>query len=136
LQEPILYLSLFFKTHRQAYYDHLMKVRTHGDWEGWLEFFLEGVGKTSSQAVVAARRIIALMDSDRRKIEQIGRTAASVLRVHQHAQTNPIFSIASTVQKVGISFPTAAAAVQNLVQLGILREISGRQRNRLLAYGE
>lgn len=136
LQEPILYLSLFFKTHRQAYYDHLMKVRTHGDWEGWLEFFLEGVGKTSSQAVVAARRIIALMDSDRRKIEQIGRTAASVLRVHQHAQTNPIFSIASTVQKVGISFPTAAAAVQNLVQLGILREISGRQRNRLFAYGE
>lgn len=136
LQEPILYLSLFFKTHRQAYYDHLMNVRIKGDWEGWMEFFLEGVEETSAQAVAAARRIITLMESDRRKIEQIGRPAASALRVHQYVQIHPILSIASAAEKVGISFPTAAAAVDHLSRLGILREISGKRRNRLFAYGE
>lgn len=136
LQEPILYLSLFFKTHRQAYYDHLMNVRIKGDWEGWMEFFLEGVEETSAQAVAAARRIITLMESDRRKIEQIGRPAASALRVHQYVQIHPILSIASAAEKVGVSFPTAAAAVDHLSRLGILREISGKRRNRLFAYGE
>lgn len=135
LQEPILYLSLFFKTHRQAYYDHLMNVRTKGDWEGWMEFFLEGVEETSAQAVAAARRILTLMESDRRKIEQIGRPATSALRVHQYVQIHPILSIASAAEKVGISFPTAAAAVDHLSRLGILREISGKRRNRLFAYG-
>jgi Fic family protein len=135
LQEPILYLSLYFKAHRQAYYDHLMDVRTKGDWEGWLEFFLEGVRETSAQAVSSARRIISLMDSDRKKIEGLGRPAASVLRVHQHAQTHPILSIASTAQKVGISFPTASAAIDHLEKLGILREVTGRQRNRHFVYG-
>lgn len=136
LQEPILYLSLFFKTHRQAYYDHLMNVRTKGDWEGWMEFFLEGVKESSTQAVAAARRIIALMESDRRKIERIGRPSASVLRVHQCIQTHPIVSIAAVAEKVGTSFPTASAAVEHLSRLGILREISGRRRNRLFVYGE
>lgn len=136
LQEPILYLSLFFKTHRQAYYDHLMNVRTKGDWEGWMEFFLEGVKETSAQAVAAARRIIALMESDRRKIEQIGRPSASVLRVHQCVQTHPIVSIAAVAEKVGISFPTASVAVDHLSRMGILREISGKRRNRLFVYGE
>lgn len=136
LQEPILYLSLFFKTHRQAYYDHLMNVRTKGDWEEWMEFFLEGVKETSVQAVAAARRIIALMESDRGKIEQIGRRSASVLRVHQCIQTHPIISIAAAAEKAGVSFPTASAAVKHLSQLGILREISGRRRNQLFVYGE
>lgn len=136
LQEPILYLSLFFKTHRQTYYDHLMRVRTKGDWEGWMEFFLEGVKETSAQAVAAARRILELMESDRRKIEQIGRPSASVLRVHQYVQTHPIVSIAAVAEKVGISFPTASVAVEHLSRLGILREISGKKRNRLFVYSE
>jgi Fic family protein len=135
LHEPILYLSLYFKTHRQAYYEHLMRVRSNGEWEAWLEFFLEGVKETSNQAVSAARRILALMSSDRKKIEGLGRPAASVLRVHQYAQTRPIFSIAAAARTVEISFPTASSAVEHLQNVGIVREITGRQRDRVFAYG-
>jgi Fic family protein len=136
LSEPILYLSLYFKTHRQAYYDHLTRVRTIGDWEGWLEFFLEGVEETSGQAVNAARRILALMERDRKKIEELGRPAASVLRVHHYAQTHPIFSIAATTKDLGISFPTATAAVHHLQDLKIVKEITGKQRHRLFTYAK
>ena len=134
LREPILYLSLFFKTHRQTYYDLLMRVRQTGDWEAWIEFFLTGVKETSEQAVSAARRILALLDSDRKKIEALGRPAASALRVFQHAQTSPILSIPATAQKLGISFPTVTSAINHLQKLGLLREITGRQRRRLFVY--
>jgi Fic family protein len=135
LREPILYLSLFFKTHREIYYDLLSGVRTAGNWEAWLEFFLTGVKETSDQAINAARRIISLLEADRKKIESLGRPAASVLRVHEYAQTHPILSIASTAEKIGITFPTVAGAVDHLQQLGIMREITGKQRHRLFAYG-
>lgn len=134
LQEPILYLSLYFKTHRQTYYDLLTRVRSHGDWEAWLGFFLEGVKETSVQAVNAARRILTLLDKDRKKIEALGRPAASVLRVHLYAQTHPIFSLAALTTALGITFPTAAAAVEHLQSLHIVREITGRQRDRRFAY--
>ena len=127
-------MSLFFKVNRQVYYDLLTRVRTTGDWEAWLEFFLTGVKETSDQAVQAARRIIALLDADRKKIEGLGRPAASVLRVHQYAQTHPILSIAPTAEQIGSTFPTVASAIEYMQQLGILREITGRQRHRLFAY--
>ena len=127
-------MSLFFKTHRQTYYDLLMRVRQTGDWEAWIEFFLTGVKETSEQAVSAARRILALLDSDRKKIEALGRPAASALRVFQHAQTSPILSIPATAQKLGISFPTVTSAINHLQKLGLLREITGRQRRRLFVY--
>jgi Fic family protein len=141
LSEPILYLSLFFKylslffkAHRQVYYHLLTNVRTSGNWEGWLDFFLTGVKETSDQAVQAARRLIALLDADRKKIEGLGRPAASILRVHQYAQTHPILSIASTAEKTGTTFPTTAAALDHMQRLGIMREITGKQRHRLFAY--
>ncbi len=134
LREPILYLSLFFKAHRQTYYDLLMRVRETGDWEAWIEFFLTGVKETSEQAVNAALRILALLDSDRQKIAAAGRPAASMLRVFQHAQTNPIMSIATTAEKIGISFPTVTSSVTHLQKLGVLREITGKQRRRLFVY--
>lgn len=135
LQQPILYLSLFFKANRQTYYDLLTRVRETGDWETWIEFFLRGVKDTSDQAVNAARRIIALMESDRRKIEGLGRPAASVLRVHQYAQTHPILSIASRAAEVGLSFPTAAAAMEQMRRLGIMEELTRKPRHRLFKYG-
>lgn len=135
LREPILYLSLFFKTHRQVYYELLMGVRTTGNWEAWLEFFLSGVKETSDQAVNAARRIVALLAADLRKIEGLGRPAASALRVHQYAQTHPIFSIASAAETIGTTFPTVAGSVDRMQRLGIMREITGKQRHRLFAYG-
>jgi Fic family protein len=135
LHEPILYLSLFFKAHRQHYYDLLTEVRANGDWERWLEFFLQGVKETSDQAVNAARRIIDLLEGDRRKSEALGRPTASVLRVHQYAQTHPIFSIASAAEEIGITFPTVAGAIDHMQELDIIRKITGKQRGRLFAYG-
>jgi Fic family protein len=99
-----------------------------------MEFFLAGVKETAEHAVSAARRILALLDTDRQKIEALGRPAATVLRVFLHAQTNPILSIQATAQKVGFSFPTVNASVHQLQTLGVLREITGKQRRRLFMY--
>jgi len=130
----MLYLSLYLKKHRQTYYDLLTRVRTHGTWEEWLEFFVTGVKETSEQAVSTARRILSLVEGDRKKVEALGRPAASVLRVFQLAQTSPILTVSQVIEKLGISFPTASAAIEHLQKLGIMREISGRQRHRLFAY--
>ncbi len=136
LKDPILYLSLFFKANRQSYYDLLTRVRVTGDWESWLEFFLRGVRDTAEQAASAARRMIAMLEVDRKKIEDLGRLSASVLRIHQYMQTRPIFSISRAVQATGISYPTVASAVEHMRSLGILKEITGKQRDRLFAYEE
>jgi len=134
IRVPILYLSLYFKAHRAAYYDLLDRVRVKGDWEVWLEFFLTGVKETVDQAASAARRIVALFEEDQRRIEALGRPAASVLRVFQHMQRNPIVSIPATAQKIGISAPTVAKSLEHMRRLGILREITGRERHRLFVY--
>jgi Fic family protein len=134
LREPILYLSLYFKQHRPAYYDLLDRVRAKGDWETWLDFFLTGVGDTAEQAAAAARRIVAVFEEHRHKIEALGRPAASALRVFEHMQRNPIVSIPATARSTGISAPTVAKSLEHMRQLGMLREITGRQRHRLFVY--
>ena len=134
LREPILYLSLYFKQHRAAYYDLLDRVRTKGDWETWLDFFLTGVRDTAEQAATAARRILAVFEDHRRKIEALGRPAASALRVFEHMQRNPILSIPAAAERIGISSPTVAKSLEHMRRLGILREITGRQRHRLFVY--
>lgn len=134
IKEPILYLSLYFKTYRRHYYDLLQQVRERGDWEAWLAFFLEGVAETSVQAADAAREILNLFDADRDQIEGLGRPAASALRVHQLLQQKPIIAIPDAARRLGISAPTIAKSVHHLERLGILREITGRQRRRLFAY--
>ena len=134
LREPILYLSLYFKTNRTAYYELLDRVRTRGDWEAWLDFFLIGVRDTADQAAHAARRILALFDADQKKIEGLGRPAASVLRVFQHMQRNPIVAIPTTAKKIGISAPTVTKSLMHMIDLGILQEVTGRERHRLFVY--
>jgi Fic family protein len=134
LREPILYLSLYFKTNRQQYYELLDRVRTAGDWETWVEFFLTGVRDTSNQAAETARQILALFDANRRKIEALGRPAPSVLRVHQYVQRNPIITIPATAQKLSISAPTVTKSIEHMRKLGILRETTGKQRHRLFVY--
>ncbi len=134
LREPILYLSLYFKTHRQQYYDLLQQVRERGDWETWLEFFLTGVAETSDQAADTARRILARFDQDRARIQGLGRAAPSALRVHEYLQTRAIASIADIVKSLAITHPTVAKSLMHLHQLGIVREITGRERGRLFAY--
>lgn len=134
LKEPLLYLSLYFKTHRDAYYELLQRVRTEGVWEEWVSFFLQGVLETSEQAVVAVRSILTLFEADRAKIETLGRTANSVLRVHQALQKSPILTITSAEKNTGLSYPTASTALKHLQKLGVVRETTGRERNRLFVY--
>ena len=98
LREPILYLSLYLKKNRQQYYDLLTRVRTNGDWEQWLEFFLTGVRQTAEQAFETAKRILHLIDTDRKKIEGLGRSAGSALRAFQIAQTHPIVFVPHQVK--------------------------------------
>jgi len=134
LREPLLYLSLYFKQHRSTYYELLDRVRTEGDWESWLEFFLTGIRDTAGRAVTDAQRTIAMFEQDRQKIQALGRPAASVLRVFEHAQRSPILSIPNTAEKIGVSAPTVAKSLEHLRKLSIMRESTGRQRRRLFVY--
>ena len=133
-REPLLYLSLYLKTHRQTYYDLLQRVRSNGDWERWLAFFLEGVEATSRQAAEAARATLALFETDRKAIEALGRPAGSALRVHQYMQTNPVVSVPRTVKALPLSPPTVRKSIGHLVDLGILSEITGKRRDRIFQY--
>ncbi|MEK7726924.1 MAG: Fic family protein, partial [candidate division KSB1 bacterium] len=125
LSEPMLYLSLYFKQHRQAYYDTLQRVRTHGEWENWLRFFLEGVAQTATQAAGTAKKILLLFSHDRRRIEALGRQAGSSLRVHQLLQKKPIVSIQSAGKALKLSVPTVTTAVSHLLKLNLLKELTG-----------
>lgn len=134
LQEPLLYLSLYFKQNRQEYYDRLQGVRTEGEWIRWLRFFLEGVRATAQQAAQMAHAILHQLEEDRRKIEELGRRAGSAHRVHEFLKTRPIISIPSAVKALSLTPPTVRSAVETLEQLGMLREITGKQRDRIYVY--
>lgn len=134
LTEPILYLSLYFKTHRQEYYTLLQQVRETGDWESWLKFFLEGVLDIASQATGAAREILALVQRDRVRIAEMGRKAGSALQIHQYLEKKPLCVIPEMVNALNSTTPTITAALQNLEQIGIVREITGKQRGRVFVY--
>jgi Fic family protein len=135
LNEPILYLSLYFKTHRATYYELLQRVRLDGDWEGWLRFFLEGVSEVGEQVLSASRSLLALFAADRRRIEALGRPAGSALQVHDFLRGKPIVSIAEAAEGLGLSRPTVSAALDRMRDLEIVREITGRKRDRLFVYG-
>jgi Fic family protein len=134
LREPLLYLSLFLKTHRREYYDLLQGVRERGDWESWIAFFLRGVRDTATQAAETARRILALFKSDRAMIEQLGRGAASAMRVHLMLQGKPMLSIPEAAKRLDLTQPTVTKALDNLTRLKIVKEITGRQRGRIFTY--
>ena len=135
LRQPLLYLSLYFKQRRSEYYDLLNHIRRTGDWEEWLAFFLEGVRVTAEGAVVTSRRLVDMFASDRTAIERhVGRRAGSALRVHDALKARPIASLPQVCTDTSLSFPTASAAMQSLVEQGIARELTGRTRNRKFAY--
>ena len=134
LREPLLYLSLYFKQHRNAYYDLLNQVRHTGDWEEWLAFFLEGVQFTATGAVETARRLSDLFASDRAALEQQGRRAGTLLRAHEALKEQPILSSPYICRRTNLSFPAVTSAMERLVELGIALEITGKRRNRLFVY--
>ncbi len=134
LDKPLLYLSLFFKTHRQQYYDHLQSVRETGDWEAWVQFFLEGVIDTTNQAINVTQEILALFKQDRTKIETLRQSAPSALQVHHYLQQHCVTDIARVVKQCQLSPPTVTKALSHLVDLGIAEEITGKGRNRTYVY--
>ncbi|MFN2342907.1 MAG: Fic family protein, partial [Desulfonatronovibrio sp.] len=103
LREPMLYLSLYFKLHRQYYYELLNNVRLTGDWEAWIDFFVEAVIVTANQAVETAKQLLSLSNQDSEKIEGLGRAAQSTLRVHRALLEHPIATSGSLVEKTGIT---------------------------------
>ena len=134
LQEPMLYLSLYFKTHRQYYYQLLNNVRRTGDWEAWIDFFAEAVIATATQAVETAQQLLDLSNRDRNKISGLGRAKASALQVHRTLMEHPIATSGSLVEKTGITPATVNKALSHLEQLGIVKELTAQKRNRLFSY--
>jgi cell filamentation protein, protein adenylyltransferase len=134
LAEPLLYLSVYFRAHRARYYGLLDGVRRKGDWEGWLEFFLEGVHKTAAEAVASTQRLSAMFEGDRRRIAEQGRRAGSALRVHDALKRRALSTLPRLADTTGLSYPAVSSGMELLVRLGIAREITGRRRNRVYAY--
>lgn len=135
LREPILYLSIFFKRHRQDYYDRLQAIREKGDWEGWLGFFLEGVAEVSNEATTTARRIVQLREEERTRIgRELGRRAASGLQLLEHLFRNPVVNVKRVKEVTGLSQPAANALTNAMEQAGVLREQTGKRTYRVFGF--
>jgi Fic family protein len=135
LRKPVLYLSYYFKQHRQRYYDLLQATRDAGDWEGWLAFFVKGVAEVSAQATETARRILALREDHRTAITgRLGRAAGNGHRVLEYLYERPIVSVNEVCSLIATTYPAANDLVARMVSLGILEEMTGRTRNRRFRY--
>ncbi|MBX3017675.1 MAG: Fic family protein [Bdellovibrionaceae bacterium] len=133
LSEPLLYLSLYFKTHRERYYELLQSVRVTGNWEEWIEFFLVGVEETASQATETAHKVLTVFKNDRRKLEEAS-VSAGILSVFEVLQRRPICNTSIVREETGLSLPTVLRAFEILIQLGIVREITGKDRHKTFVY--
>ncbi|PYO94079.1 MAG: cell filamentation protein Fic [Gemmatimonadetes bacterium] len=134
LSQPFLYLSLYFKRHRADYYDALQRVRTHGAWEEWLQFYLIGVEAVANQAADTATALVALFARDGARIQALGRAAGSALRVYDVLRRRIVVSISGVAKEALVTWPTAKAALERLEDLGIATESTGRRRDRLYTY--
>ena len=135
LQEPLLYLSLYFKQNRETYYELLNRTRQDGDWEAWLLFFLEGVVVIANKAFEAANQLNRLFREDRERISAAAKQRAnSALRIHEALMERPLVSLPYACEKTNLTFRTAAKAMEALISLGIAEEVTGRARNRLFVY--
>lgn len=134
MSRPFLYLSLYFKEHRADYYDALQRVRSHGDWEGWLRFYLIGVEAVANQAADTVTALVALFDRDRARLQTLGRAAGSALEVYEVLRRRIVVSIPGVAKEAGITWPTAKAALERLRALKIVAESTGRRRDRLYTY--
>lgn len=134
LRNPLLYLSLYLKTHRADYYRLLQEVRENGAWEAWLEFFLDGVAETANQAFAAAVRIADVFAKDRERIATESDRAGSALRIHDLLQLHPFATANDLVARTGLTAPTVNAALSDLERLGVVGEVTGRRRGRAFSY--
>ena len=134
MREPLLYLSLHFKEHRQTYYELLNAVRLSGDWETWLEFFADAVVASATQASTSAKRLLELASADSLRIQGLGRATASALAIHRVLQRQPIATAASLAAATGLTPPTVNKSLAHLERIGVVTEITRRQRGRVFSY--
>jgi len=134
LQRPMLYLSYYFRQHRQEYYDRLMAVRTEGNWEGWLRFFLQGVAEIAREATDVVHRLMEMREGHRQSLERVAPRITNALRLLDDLYRQPVVSVGTVVDRLGLSYAGANRLVALLVDQGILKEITSHQRNRVFAY--
>ncbi|MEE9612227.1 MAG: Fic family protein [Desulfatiglandales bacterium] len=130
LERPLLYLSYYFKQNRQEYYDRLNNIKNKGDWEGWLKFFVKGTHEVSKQAVETAKKIIALQERDKMRLAN----KPNGLKLIDHLLMNPLVTIGEIRRVAGVSSATAGRLANQMIVMGILREITGYARNRKFLY--
>ncbi len=136
MKQPWLYLSLFFKNNREEYYQRLSAVRQTGDWEGWMDFFLQGVAETADQVVVTSQKISALFAADKERIASLKRAAISAGQVHDLLRHRAMISAIDAAKMLDVSVPTTRTALNNLKELGIVKDVSGKGKERLYIYSE
>jgi Fic family protein len=134
LTKPLLYLSLFLKRHREEYYRRLNAVRVDGDWEGWLDFFLDGVATIADEAVASARELFALVAVDRSRVLAHEGMSVVALRLFEILPRHPVVTVASVMKLVDTTKPTAGRAVELLVAADVLVETTGKKRDRWFVY--
>ena len=134
LNQPLLYLSLYFKEHRQTYYQHLQSVRTKGDWESWIEFFLHGIVETATQAISSAQAALELFAVDRRTLSDSGRSSATTIAIHDYLKKHPLTNTTLIKETCGVSLPTVIRNLSFLESLGIVKEITGKDRHKIFIY--
>jgi Fic family protein len=134
LTKPFLYLSLFFKRHRDDYYRRLNAVRVDGDWEGWLDFFLDGVATIADEAVASARELFALVAADRARVLAHEGMSVVALRLFELLPRHPVVAVSSVRKLVETTKPTAGRAIELLVAAGVLVETTGKKRDRSFVY--
>jgi Fic family protein len=136
LIQPMLYMSLYLKQNRDRYYALLQSVRTEGNWEEWVEFFLEGVCITSEKAVVLAEKILELFRRDEARLMGMGARRGSAIQVFYQLQRAPYAAPARVAEKSGLSFNTVVSVLESFREMGMLKEVSGRGRGRIFRYTE
>lgn len=135
LRKPLLYPSLFLKEHRDVYADRLQAIRDDGRWEDWISFFLDGVSQVAKEATTRALDIVQLREIDRNKVtERLGRRAGLGLALLNSLFTLPVVQLKGVEKVLGVTAPTASALVSRLTDIGLLREITGKERNRVFVY--
>jgi Fic family protein len=135
LQRPLLYISYYFKRYRAEYYDRLQAVRDRGDWEGWLKFFLRGVYEVAQEAAVTARQIVNLKEEHRQLVlSRMGRKSGNAIAVLESLYFKPIFTVEHVANITNLSYPNANALIKQLIEIGLLQEITGQKRNRAFSY--
>jgi Fic family protein len=136
LSQPLLYLSLYFKRHRAEYYRRLQAIRQDGDWEGWITYFLEGVATVGEESVRQARELFGLIGDDRKRVLATVKSSIMAARLFEFLPQHPIVTIAFVTELLETTKPTAIKAVSTLVNAGILKETTGKRRDRTFSYGK